>query len=326
MTICMIVAPVYATDSQDKLDKAFLEYIENPYHEMIWVEEKPDSIYDLSLIKKYCTSNGKTIFFATPKVMMVQPAFCEYKIGQEIFKFNNIGYYPFFLVFDGDKIYHIEQAYEENIINDWDLREYALSTNFRDASYADLNKKEWYYTIVEKCIYNQYMGATGLINQDGSKCFEPDLPISRAMVTTILYRMNQTPQVEYKAVYKDVKDQLWYSNAIAWATENKVVSGYQDGTFAPDENITRQDFSIMLRNYAKKMGLDTEVSINFDTFKDGNDVDSYASSAMAWCVKVGLISGSTQENGTYLRPKADTTRAECAKMISLLQDKIKYTK
>ena len=87
--------------------------------------------------------------------------------------------------------------------------------------------------------------------------------------------------------------------------------------------ITRQDLAIMLRNFAAKAGLSTTTTINFSAFKDGKNVDSYASSAVAWCVNNKIMNGADRSDGKYLLPKQNATRGECAKMFSLLDDLIK---
>ncbi len=186
------------------------------------------------------------------------------------------------------------------------------------------DKSAWFYGSVEKAFQKGLMLATGKAPVDGKPWFEPDTNISRGMVATVLYRMAGQPKVEFKATFKDVTNaNLWYSTAITWAAQNNVVSGYKDGRFGCDDNITRQDLAIMLRNYAKSAGLDTNVTVDFAAFKDGKQVVDYAASAIAWCVEAKLMSGSVKADGTYLMPTANATRAECAKMFSLLDDAIK---
>ncbi len=147
--------------------------------------------------------------------------------------------------------------------------------------YQDVIESDWFFKVVMKATRAGLMKNTGL----GIGQFEPNLEISRGMVATVLYRMANTPDVSKTMIFSDVKDQVWYTNAIYWASANKVVSGYKDGRFGPDENITRQDLAIMLRNFAKSKGLNTNVDASLDQFKDANQVVSYAQSAIAWCVE-----------------------------------------
>ena len=181
--------------------------------------------------------------------------------------------------------------------------------------FTDVPENEWFYGSVEKAYALGLMGATGA----GADKFEPNVNISRGMVATVLYRMAGKPKVTTSNTFSDVEANLWYTASIEWAASAKVVSGYGNtGKFGPDDQVLRQDLAIMLRNYAKAQGIDTNAKVDFSAFKDGSTVDSYAASAVAWCVEAGLMSGSTKADGKYLQPKANATRAECAKMFSLL--------
>ena len=192
----------------------------------------------------------------------------------------------------------------------------ALQSNM---NFIDVKANDWFYKVVRQAYIKGLMSNTG----KGKQYFEPNASITRGMVATVLYRMANKPSIEFKPVFSDVTNpNLWYSTAIAWASNNGIVSGYKDGRFAPDDNITRQDLAIMLRNYAKKKGFDTSSTIDFSAFKDGSKVDDYAASAIAWCIEVKLMSGSNQKDGIYLMPKNNATRGECAKMFTLLDDLI----
>ena len=186
-------------------------------------------------------------------------------------------------------------------------------------NFEDVKVKDWFYSSVEDAYNYGLMANTG----KGATFFEPNEPITRGMVATVLYRMAGKPSVEFKATFKDVTNsKLWYASAITWASQNNVVSGYKDGNFGPDDYITRQDLAIMLRNFAKANGLDTNVKVDFSAFKDGNKVVSYAQSAVAFCTNAKLMSGAKKADGVYLNPTDNATRAECAKMFSLLYEMI----
>ncbi len=323
LMLCLCSVHIFASDSEDSLDEAFKIYLQDPYYDMTGLEEDVDSIYDLRISRRYVSEEGNLFFTAMPHILNVSPMLIEYEVGEEVFAFNNIGYWPYYLVFDGNKVYHIAQAYNEGILNDWELREYALMRGFRDATYADLKKEEWYFKIVEKAIYKQLMGSTGKKTEHGNLCFEPDQFISRGMVATVLMRMSNKSNIEYESIFEDVKPNLWYSNAVVWAAKNDLVQGYDNGLFGVDDCIIRQDLAIMLRNYAKMNGLNTSVEADLTDFLDNQYVDTYASSALAWCVEIGLMSGQKTDEGNLLNPKNNATRAECAKMFSLLDDVIK---
>ena len=185
-------------------------------------------------------------------------------------------------------------------------------------AYFDVDETHWFFYVVEEATALGLMKNTGT----GPDLFEPNANITRGMVATVLYRMNGLPNITYVGKFSDVTQGLWYTNAIEWAANKGVVSGYNDGRFGPDNFITRQDLAIMLRNYANKAGLDTNANANFNGFRDGKNVDRYAQSAIAWCVEAGLMSGAIKADGKYLNPKAYATRAECAKMFVLLNAKV----
>lgn len=300
IVLCLSLLNIQAEEKNDPFNQAYMEYIEDPYMRIPWVEKEPDSVYDLSLKYDYTTSNEKRIFLGLPQIMMVAPSITDYKIGNEVFTFNNSGYAPFFLVYSEGKMYQIEEAYEKKVINDWDLREYSLAKNFRVKSYPDLNKNEWYYMMVEKSIFNGFMKDSGKFNDNGQLCFEPDSNITRGMVATVLYRMSQNPTVNFNSKFTDVKAGLWYSNAISWAVDNNIISGKNENTFEPDEPITRQDLAIMLRNYAKSQAMDTNKVADISMFMDDEMVDEYAESAIAWCVEEGIISGTLKQGKLIL--------------------------
>lgn len=191
-----------------------------------------------------------------------------------------------------------------------------IKVNFTlEFPFIDVDVNEWYYQSIKNIYRLDYMGPTG----KGNEYFEPNAPLTRGMVTTILYRMEAKPPFSFKAVFSDVRNpKLWYATAISWASHYKVVSGYKDGRFGPDDNITRQDLAIMLRNYAQKCGLVTTSNISLASFKDANKVDDYACSAIKWCVENKIISGATNKDGVYLNPKQPCSRAQAAKMFYVL--------
>ncbi len=185
--------------------------------------------------------------------------------------------------------------------------------------YDDVDDQAWYGGMVKEATIRGLMGKDGSVGNN----FNPDGKITRGMVATVIYRMAGKPQVTYTDKFVDVKGGFWYSEAIVWASEAKVVSGYANGKFGPDDAIKREDFAIMLRNYAKTCGLNTNTKQSLETFKDYKAVSSYAKDAIAWCVENGLMSGSKKGEEKYLNPGANTTRAEAAKMFVQLSNLIK---
>ena len=185
--------------------------------------------------------------------------------------------------------------------------------------YKDVATKEWFFGSVEKAVSLGLMGSTG----KGKDYFEPNANLTRGMVATILYRLDGQKPVAFKETFTDVKKGVWYSNAIIWAAQNKVVSGYKDGRFGPDDNITRQDLAIMIRNYAAKAGIDTNKVAKIEGFKDYKNITSYARSAVAFCVENKILSAPQADGTSKVNPTNNASRAEAAKMFSVLAELVK---
>ena len=154
----------------------------------------------------------------------------------------------------------------------------------------------------------QYVADKGLMTGVTENTFAPGLATSRAMITTILYRLAGSPAVEGKAAFTDVAYGQWYSDAIRWAEMNKIVGGYADGSFGPNDNITREQLAVMLWRYAGN----PIAAENTLAFNDANGVSDYAKEAMQWANAEGLITGKT---GNVIDAKGKATRAEVATIL-----------
>jgi len=158
-----------------------------------------------------------------------------------------------------------------------------------------------------------------LFQGTGDKTFGPDLPMDRAMLATVLYRLEDAA-AQGENPFDDVAQDAWYTDAVIWANAEKIVTGTGAG-FAPQRPITRQEIVTMLYRYAKAVGLDTKQSADLKDYTDAGAVASWAKDAMEWAVAVGLVKGKTD---TTLEPEANATRAEVAtlmeRMVKLLVD------
>ena len=146
--------------------------------------------------------------------------------------------------------------------------------------------------------------------------FQPDAPLTRAQFASVIYRMAGSPKVTYQNVFKDVLSGKWYSNAIIWAYENKIVAGLGEGRYGIDDNITREQMARMLMEFAKVQKYDVSDISDFDKFADASQVSRWAADNMRWAVGSGIISGSTKDGKYYMNPKGNATRAECAVMLT----------
>ena len=141
--------------------------------------------------------------------------------------------------------------------------------------------------------------------------FAPDTNMSRAMLATVLYRLEDAVE-KGDSSFTDVAEGAWYADGVAWANENGIVSGYGNGVFAPNDDITREQLVVMLYRYAQHLGMDTKTNKDLKSYSDADTVSSWATDAMKWAVDKGLIAGRT--NST-LAPGGTATRAETATIL-----------
>ncbi|MEQ2456808.1 S-layer homology domain-containing protein [Flavonifractor hominis] len=152
----------------------------------------------------------------------------------------------------------------------------------------------------------------GLMNGVGGGRFAPDDTLSRAMVVTILYRMSGATAAT-AASFSDVPAGTWYTDAVGWAAQNGVVKGYGNGTFGPNDPISREQLAVILYRYAALTGLDTKADgADLTGFTDGGSVSSWAVEAMTWAVHQGLITGKPSN---VLHPEGTATRGEAATIL-----------
>ena len=171
--------------------------------------------------------------------------------------------------------------------------------------FRDVSETDWFYKAV------MYVSDNGLMSGVDADHFGPSVNTTRGMITTILWRMEGKP-VAGEVPFKDVKADMYYADAIAWAAENGIVSGYGD-TFGPDDNITREQLASILYRYTKYKGEGFEGVWAFRLdFSDVNELSEYAYEPMCWCVMNGIISGN--DDGT-LDPAGHAQRAHAAQML-----------
>ncbi|WP_317854228.1 S-layer homology domain-containing protein [Chakrabartyella piscis] len=173
--------------------------------------------------------------------------------------------------------------------------------------FIDVSVDNWFYNAV------QFVVETGLFSGTSENTFSPNAEMTRAMLTTVLWRLEGTPN-RYSRGYSfaDVTEDKYYYDSVLWSAENNLVSGYTNGLFGSNDSITREQLVVILYRYAQMkeamvMG-DTELA----DFTDAADIASYATDAFTWAVGTGLVSGV--EEGR-LAPKATSTRAQVALIL-----------
>lgn len=169
----------------------------------------------------------------------------------------------------------------------------------------------WRYEPTMYVYEHGLMEGTGDMEQ-GMLLFDPGRSIPREQFAQVLYSAGGKEPVTYSAIFNDVPSGQWYTDAVLWAAENGIVSGYGNGEFGVGDRITREQLATMLYKYAEYRGFDTRARTTLSNFTDEAQVSSWAKEQLRWAVAYGIMSG--KGNGT-LDPKGTATRAECAAMI-----------
>ncbi len=173
--------------------------------------------------------------------------------------------------------------------------------------FVDVASNAWYYDAVEYVYDNElFEGMSAYI-------FGPNEPMNRAMLVTVLYRLEDEPRVTAANNFSDVVNNSWYEDAVLWANEHGIVEGYGNGLFKPLDNINREQIATIMYRYAIYKGMDTvTLEENLIGFVDGNKVSGWAVQAMNWAVGQGIFSGRGANN---LEPQSNATRAEVAQIM-----------
>lgn len=181
--------------------------------------------------------------------------------------------------------------------------------------YVDVDAEDGYYDAVAYNYFKKLM--TGLDETH----FGPNKNLSREQFAVILHRMSGTPDMEYKDIFSDVAADTWYTDAVLWANEAGVVTGYADtDLFGTGDSITREQMAVMMYRYANYRNCDTEKKADFSGFSNAEKVSAFAVEAMQWAVGNEIILGKNE--GTVLDPQGKATRSECAVMIQRFMEHV----
>lgn len=173
--------------------------------------------------------------------------------------------------------------------------------------FTDVPTSAWFYDSVRNVYENCIM------NGVSPTLFQPNGTMSRAMVATVLWRLEGEPEMDDTSVFTDVPRGQWYTQAITWAYEQGIITGYGGGRFGPQDNVTRQQLAAMLFRYAKTMDLDGGERATLSAYRDQGQVADWAREAFAWAVAKGHINGTSP---TTLSPTGTATRAQCAAILT----------
>lgn len=177
--------------------------------------------------------------------------------------------------------------------------------------FDDVKPGNWFYNDVA------YVYEKGIMDGVDNRVFSPNTTLNRAMFVTMLYRVAGEPAVSKTADFSDVPGGTWFSDAVAWASSQGIVDGYDDDLFGPYNSLTREQLATILYRYAKWSGRSTYAPTDaLAGFADAAEVSAYALDAMRWAVYTGLMQGS--ENG--LEPQSSASRAQVAAIIHRFLD------
>ena len=183
-----------------------------------------------------------------------------------------------------------------------------------DLPFEDVDSDEWYYSAIKYSYNNKFISGTT------STTFSPDMKLTRGMLVTILHNMEGKPKVTEVNKFPDVQDStMYYYKAVNWAIKNKIISGYNNGKFGPDDLITREQLAVILWKYSRYKGTYKDKTADYSKFSDSKKISEFAQKGMNWAVGVGVITGSQGQ----LLPQGNASRAEAVSMIYKYCTKVK---
>ncbi len=172
--------------------------------------------------------------------------------------------------------------------------------------YTDMPPDHWAYADVE------YVSRLGLMSGVGESCFAPESSTDRAMIVTILWRLEGKPLVNDRHAFRDVPEGQWYSAAVRWAAAEGITDGYSTTAFGPNDKVTREQMAVILYRYALFKGYDTSRKNELSEFSDVEKVSSWAQEGLSWANAAGLVNGMP---GELLAPQAHATRCQTAAIL-----------
>lgn len=172
--------------------------------------------------------------------------------------------------------------------------------------FGDVKSADWFYNDVK------YVYEKGMMAGTAADVFAPNATTTRAMIVTILYRLEGSPAVTGTSAFVDVPAGQWYTDAVNWAAANQIVKGTSATTFAPNDSITREQMAAILYRYAQYKGYDVTKKADLSGYSDNGQVSAYAKDALAWANAAKLINGVTN---TTLAPQGNATRAQVSAIL-----------
>lgn len=167
--------------------------------------------------------------------------------------------------------------------------------------FSDVSAGSWEKNAVD------FVSARGIFSGTGGRAFSPDGTMTRGMLAVALHNLEGSPARGHGSYFTDVGE-TWYTDAVQWAADQGIISGYDNGRYGPNDNITREQLAVMLWRYAgSPAAADKELR-----FADADRAGAYAREALCWAMESGIING---DGNGLLDPRGTATRAQTAQMM-----------
>ena len=181
--------------------------------------------------------------------------------------------------------------------------------------FTDVRESDWFYEDVAFAYEN------GLFAGTSDTTFSPNASMTRAMLVTVLYRLEGQPAVNGRSGFSDVQYNGYYEDAVTWAADNGIVNGTSTTTFSPNANVTREQMAAILYRYAQHKKYNTAASSGLNGFTDHASVSGYAAASLEWAVSEKLVNGSAGK----LMPTGNATRAQVAAILHRFVENVAKT-
>ncbi len=181
--------------------------------------------------------------------------------------------------------------------------------------FTDAGETSWFFNDV------MFVYEKGLMAGTSATTFSPGSNTTRAQLAVIFYRIEGSPEVEGRNGFTDVEygpGTAWYYDAVTWAKQSGIMSGYGNGAFGPGNPITREQLAAIFCRYAQYKGYDVAAAGSLDRFTDKDKVSAWAKEALTWAVSSGIVNGT---GSSQLSPQGTTTRAQIAAMLHRFMDR-----
>lgn len=227
--------------------------------------------------------------------------------------------------FKPDKGYHVKDVKVDGksvgAVTTYTVDKLTVSTRIEVAftngvlPFTDVREADWFYDDVV------YAYENGLFSGTSDTTFSPNASMTRAMLVTVLYRLEGQPTVSGRSGFSDVKLNSYYEDAVTWAADNGIVNGTGATTFSPNANVTREQMAAILYRYAQYKQYGTTASAGLNGFSDAAKVSTYAKAPLSWAVAEKLVNGSEGK----LLPTGNAIRAQVAAILHRFVENVAKT-